>query len=41
MAKMRMANMTKSPICISGAKALRMDFKTTCKPKVEWEKQNG
>ncbi len=29
MAKMRMANMTKRPICINGAKALNMDLSTT------------
>ena len=34
MAKMRMANITKSPICISGAKALKMDLSTTWRPKV-------
>ena len=33
MAKMRMANMTSKPICIKGARAFRMDFKTTCKPR--------
>lgn len=33
MAKIKMANMTSNPICIRGAKALKMDFKTTCKPK--------
>jgi hypothetical protein len=32
MAKMRMANMTSNPICIRGARAFKMDFRTTCKP---------
>ena len=32
MAKMRMANMTRSAICMSGANALKMDFSTTCRP---------
>ena len=32
MAKMRMANMTSRAICIRGARALNMDFNTTCKP---------
>ena len=32
-AKMRIANITRSPICISGANAFRMDLRTTCKPK--------
>jgi hypothetical protein len=32
-AKMRIANITNNPICISGAKAFRMDLRTTCKPK--------
>ena len=34
MAKMRMANMTRSAICMSGASALKMDFSTTCRPAV-------
>jgi hypothetical protein len=33
MAKMRMAKETSRPICIRGANALKMDFKTTCKPE--------
>ena len=32
MANIKMANMTNNPICIRGARAFRMDFKTTCKP---------
>ena len=32
MAKIRMANMTSKPICISGAKALKMDLRTTWRP---------
>ena len=32
-AKIRMANDTRSPICINGARALKIDFNTTCKPK--------
>jgi hypothetical protein len=34
MAKMRMAKETRRPICIRGARALKMDFKTTCKPEI-------
>ena len=30
---MRMANMTNRPICIKGARALKMDFKTTWRPR--------
>lgn len=33
MAKMRMANMTNKPICISGAKAFRIDLSTTWRPE--------
>ena len=33
MANIKMANMTSSPICMRGAKALRMDLRTTCKPE--------
>jgi len=32
-AKIRMANDTRSPICINGARALKIDFNTTCRPK--------
>ena len=35
MAKMRMANITSKPICISGAKALKMDLRTTWRPVEE------
>jgi hypothetical protein len=33
MAKIKMANMTRSPICMSGAKALKMDLRTTWRPR--------
>jgi len=33
MAKMSIANITSNPICISGARALRIDFSTTWRPK--------
>ena len=32
-AKIKMANDTRRPICIKGAKALNMDFRTTCRPE--------
>ena len=33
MANIRMAKDTSSPICMRGARALKIDLRTTCKPK--------
>ena len=32
MANMRMANMTRRAICASGARAFKIDLRTTCRP---------
>ena len=32
-AKIKMAKETSSPICIRGARALKIDLRTTCKPE--------